>query len=172
MRSKQEIYAYIQAWRKRNRERCREYAIKSWRKNKDKWKQKATQWRKSLRGKSVRREYEKARREKDPTFKVLSNTRHRIWRALRRGDKPLKTIELLGCTPNQYRQKLETQFKPGWGWNNYGIVWEIDHKRPCVTFNLRDPQQLKECFHFSNVRPLEISKNRSRKKGGLYRYCS
>lgn len=39
-------------------------------------------------------------------------------------------------------------------WDNHGIIWEIDHIKPCVSFNLIDPEQQKQCFHYTNLQPL------------------
>ena len=51
-------------------------------------------------------------------------------------------------------------------WDNYGIVWEIDHIKPCDSFDLTNDEQQKQCFHYKNTRPLLISENRS--KGSKY----
>jgi hypothetical protein len=32
--------------------------------------------------------------------------------------------------------------------------WHIDHIRPVSSFDLSDPAQVQECFHFSNLQPL------------------
>lgn len=40
---------------------------------------------------------------------------------------------------------------------------EIDHIRPCKSFDdLYDPEQSKECFHFTNLQPLWAPENRSK----------
>ena len=49
---------------------------------------------------------------------------------------------------------------------NYGEVWEVDHIRPICSFDLSDPEQVKACFHHSNLQPLFIEENRS--KGGRH----
>ena len=45
-------------------------------------------------------------------------------------------------------------------WDNYGNYWEIDHKIPCDYFNLENMEEQKQCFHYSNTQPLEVSQNR------------
>jgi hypothetical protein len=35
-----------------------------------------------------------------------------------------------------------------------GGVWEIDHIKPCASFDLTDIKQQKECFHYTNLQPL------------------
>lgn len=32
--------------------------------------------------------------------------------------------------------------------------WEVDHIRPCASFDLTDTGQQKECFHWTNLQPL------------------
>jgi hypothetical protein len=44
-------------------------------------------------------------------------------------------------------------------WENYGPVWHVDHIRPCASFDLTDPAQQRECFHFSNLQPLFAAEN-------------
>jgi hypothetical protein len=39
-------------------------------------------------------------------------------------------------------------------WSNHGEIWEIDHIKPCSSFNLADIEQQKQCFHYSNTQPL------------------
>jgi hypothetical protein len=138
--------------------------LKWWRNNKAKAEKMNKKWRLSEQGRAARRKWDAARRGSDVAYKILQNTRHRIWRALRRGDKPFTTTELMGCTPSEYVAKLEAQLPPEWSWQNYGTMWEIDHIKPCALFDLTKPEQLKACFHFSNVRPLSTTENRSRKK--------
>ncbi len=59
----------------------------------------------------------------------------------------------------QLRAHLESQFQPGMTWENWGRkkgarCWEIDHKIPCIKFDLTIRSQQLKCFHFSNLQPL------------------
>jgi len=48
-----------------------------------------------------------------------------------------KTIELIGCNIDHVKKHLESLFKEGMTWENYGINgWHIDHIMPCSSFNL------------------------------------
>lgn len=62
----------------------------------------------------------------------------------------------------EYGQHIENLWYPGWSWDNYGKIWEIDHVKPCAKFDLTDPAQQRVCFHFYNTQPLLISENRSK----------
>ena len=48
-------------------------------------------------------------------------------------------------------------------WSNHGSYWEIDHIIPCDSFDLTDIEQQKQCFHYTNLQPLTVSENRSKK---------
>jgi hypothetical protein len=41
----------------------------------------------------------------------------------------------------------------------YGSVWHIDHVIPCSAFDLEDEKEINQCFHWTNIRPLEKIKN-------------
>lgn len=38
-------------------------------------------------------------------------------------------------------------------WDNYG-EWEIDHIKPCCSFDLSLPENQLACFNYQNTRPL------------------
>lgn len=59
----------------------------------------------------------------------------------------------------ELRIHLESKFKPGMSWKNYGPVWHIDHIKPCAKFDLTDPAQQRECFHWTNLQPLFALEN-------------
>ena len=79
--------------------------------------------------------------------------------ALNGKSKSAKTLELLGCSIKQLKHHLENQFDENMNWENYGEYWQIDHIRPCASFNLSKPEEQKRCFHYSNLQPLEKSLN-------------
>jgi hypothetical protein len=125
-------------------------------------------WRKNG-GKEWENSYNKIQRKTNPQWKLKANLRNRYLDALKRhtsGGKVNKhhsAIKLLGCSIEFYKQYLEQQFKHDMTWENHGILWEIDHIKPCAFFNLIDVKQQQECFHYSNTQPLYYSDNRSKK---------
>jgi len=68
----------------------------------------------------------------------------------------------LGCSIEEFKLHLEKQFNRAMNWENYGTYWEVDHIKPCASFNLIDPIQQQECFHYTNTQPLSCSDNRSK----------
>ena len=74
------------------------------------------------------------------------------------GRKAAKTEMLLGCSLAKAQAHLEAQFLPGMSWENHG-EWHIDHIRPCASFDLTDPEQQKQCCHYTNLQPLWAADN-------------
>lgn len=97
--------------------------------------------------------YTNTKRNIDPIFKLLDNIRRRLNKAIERNSKSARTIELLGCTIKQLKDHLEFQFVDGMNWENQG-KWHIDHKIPCSSFDLNNPEEQRKCFHYSNLQPL------------------
>lgn len=110
------------------------------------------------------RTYYKQRINSDVNYKIRRNLRSRIAKALRGiGEKSEKTTDLLGCTVEEFKAYIESQFKDGMSWENYGhSVWHLDHKIPCSFFDLTDAEQQKKCFNYTNIRPLWASDNLSK----------
>ena len=96
---------------------------------------------------------EKIRAATDPDFKVLHNLRARIRGAIKGNCKGGSTPELLGCSIQEVRKHLESQFTEGMSWDNYG-KWHVDHIIPCAAFDLKSPEKQKECFNYTNLQPL------------------
>jgi hypothetical protein len=88
-------------------------------------------------------------------FVTKKRLRGRIYVALKRGVKSEGTMELLGCTIDFFKQYFESLFTDGMTWEKY-MAGEIviDHIRPCVLFDLTQPEQQKLCFHYTNLQPL------------------
>lgn len=101
----------------------------------------------------------KIRRRNSPLLKVKDSLRGRLYHALKEINvvKSISSMELLGCSPNDCRLYIEKQFRNPMSWENYGIIWEIDHIKPCSSFDLTDPDQQKQCFHYTNLQPLFIT---------------
>lgn len=107
--------------------------------------------------------YGKTRYAIDPLFRLLKNLNHRV-NDFEVRDKQKSALALIGCDLDWVIAWLEVQFKPGMSWENYGLVWHVDHKRPCNTFDLNDPVQQRQCFHWSNLQPLFAQENLTKKK--------
>jgi hypothetical protein len=100
--------------------------------------------------------------------RLKRNMRTRIYDVLKASNisKNNHTSELIGCSIDFLKTHLESQFKEGMTWENYG-KWHVDHIIPCFTFDLTDPTQQKKCFHYTNLRPLWAWENLSRKRDDI-----
>ena len=89
-----------------------------------------------------RKRYEQRRRETDVSFRVIKNTRCRIYHALKRKTKSSSTREILGIDVETYKKWIEWQFTPEKIWSNV----EIDHVKPICMFDVSRDEELKEAF--------------------------
>jgi hypothetical protein len=72
-----------------------------------------------------------------------------------------KFRDMIGCGADELRLHLESQFKRGMSWDNYGKVWHVDHVQPLSSLDYEDETQRKIAMHFSNLRPEFAKKNMS-----------
>lgn len=103
------------------------------------------------------------RRKNDVNFKVLCYLRTRMCEVLKGNYKSNTTLKLLGCSLEILKHHLESNFKSGMNWQNYG-TWHIDHIKSCCNFSLSNPKEQKKCFNYRNLRPLWAVENLSRTK--------
>lgn len=93
----------------------------------------------------------------DISFKILKNLRSRIRFALKKGKikKADTTENLLGCSVPDFKKYFTSLFKEDMTWDNFmnGEI-HIDHIIPCSKFDLKDEEQQKICFHYTNLQPL------------------
>ena len=107
-------------------------------------------------------QYRRNRYHTDPQFKLRIILGNRLNEVLNKNEtsKTSNIIILLGCSLNDLKYYIETQFKLEMNWNNHGTYWEIDHIVPCDSFDLTDIEQQKQCFHYTNLQPLTKVENR------------
>lgn len=104
---------------------------------------------------------QRERAETDLGYRILRNLRGRIAIALgrARAGKATDTRMLLGCAIEHLCEHLQTKFRDGMTWENYGPLWHVDHIKPCALFDLSDPEQQRACFHWTNLQPLLAAEN-------------
>ena len=96
-----------------------------------------------------KRVYIKHRRSIDPMYCLIHSLRVRTNSVFK--NKSKSTLELLGCSIEQLKHHLESQFQPGMTWENYG-KWHIDHKYPLS--KALSKEHLFELCHYTNLQPL------------------
>lgn len=138
--------------KRRARERMREIRGR----DRDAYRAKSNQW-------------DKDRRARDDNYRIASNLRSRLSKALKGVIKKSSAIDDLGCSLEYFREYLELQFKPGMTWENYGhghAKWNLDHIEPLSKADLSIPEVQKRLSHHSNIKPMWHIENI--KKGNRY----
>lgn len=106
--------------------------------------------------------YIRNKRIEDTNYRISDCLRARLYFAIRNNQKVGSAVSDLGCSIEELKIKLESKFRDGMTWENYGSVWEIDHIRPLSSFDLSDREQFLEACHYTNLQPLLIAENRSK----------
>jgi hypothetical protein len=100
-------------------------------------------------------QYYKDRYENDLHYRLKVILRNRVRTALKHNFKSGHTLEMLGCSIEDFRKHLESKWQPGMSWDNHAIDgWHIDHVIPLDRFDLSDPEQLAKASHYTNMQPL------------------
>ena len=152
--------------------RCKKCKLTHYNSNKEKYKTNSITWQKSNpeknssiqkkyrqsdNGVDVRKQYRKKEYNQkygvDIEWTLLRNLRIRLRNALKKEFKSGKTLELLGCSIEEFKLHLEKQFDQNMTWENYGTYWEVDHIQPLSKGGT---------FHFTNTQPMYYSENRSK----------
>lgn len=127
--------------------------IKEWRSlNKDKYKA----WVRSYRA--------------EPKRRVRLNISKYLTDCLYTGKMGKRLAELVDWTPDQLARHLESLFKDGMNWSNYGSSsgakdwWSVDHKKSVYSFGYPLPgtTEFRECWSLSNLQPMWHTENSSK----------
>jgi hypothetical protein len=73
------------------------------------------------------------------------------------------TMNYIGCNIQYFREWLEYNFTSEMNWDNYGKYWSIDHIIPVCKFDLTDEIQKFQCWNWSNMMPVTVNFNSSKK---------
>jgi len=147
---------------KLNKDKLAEYQKEYCEKNKDKIRE---------RGKL----YLRNKKANDPLFKLKSAIRVSIAKSFtNKGySKKSKTFEILGCSFEEFKIYLESQFESWMTWENRGKYmkgvfnygWDIDHIEPLS--NAITEEDIVRLNHYTNLRPLCSKYNRDIKRNIL-----
>jgi len=152
----------------RNKEKRLEYCKKYYRENKDKVKASVKRYyseNKELCNKR-KNKYRQLRSKSDPMYRMKRNI-SRQFSLFLKGTKTQSTWKYVNYTLEELKLHLESQFRKGMSWDNYGRGgWHIDHIKPKCRFDHTDPTQISECWALSNLQPLWERENLI--KGGFY----
>lgn len=123
-------------YNKQNKEARVEY-YNNWREGNEDWK-------------TYQREY---KRKSTPQQRVIYNLRNRVYKLMLKEFQGQQTLELIGCSRQEFMDHLEKQFDENMNWENYGTYWEVDHIIPLSK---------EGTIQWDNSRPLPISENRKK----------
>jgi hypothetical protein len=144
----------MKIWLKNNKEKAKEIC-KRWEENN---KEKIQEYHKIYDKENIHKKKIRysLKYKNDINFKILEIHRKRIVGALKNKGfkKSSSSIQLLGCSIEEFKQYIESQFYPEMNWGNHGPVWELDHIIPCAVFNFEKLEEQELCFHYTNQRPL------------------
>jgi hypothetical protein len=176
--NKEKILARVKNWTKENKEKVlvkqKEYREKNKEKiadgkknhysqNKEKVLTKNKEYREQNKEKlaAKSKEYQKLRLQTDPVYKLTTMCRNRIRGYFNsKGIKKSKaTMEMLGCTPEELRDHLQSQFTEGMTLENHGD-WHIDHIIPLASANTEE--EIVKLCHYTNLQPLWAEDNLSK----------
>ncbi len=144
--NKDYLNKYALQYRLENKENIAKYQQIWYEKNKENWKEYQKEYNK---------QYYFEKYHNDILFQIKESLRTRIRQAIKNNSKSKRTLELLGCTIEQLKQHLESQFTKGMSWDSCGYyMWHIDHIKPCASFDLSNPEEQLKCFNFKNLQPL------------------
>lgn len=106
----------------------------------------------------LNQKYQKNRKESDPIYNFMVKTRSRLRGAVK--NKTSRTEELLGCSGEYAFEYLVSQFTDDMSIESFlkGDI-HIDHIRPIASYDMENPDHVKECFHYTNLQPLWASDN-------------
>lgn len=152
--------ALADSWTLRNKAKTKAIGAAWVKANPEKQRQRQRKWREANRHKA--NIYEKKALRLHPQRRIASNLRRRVRETIKES-KSAKTFVLVGCTPSELKARLESLFLPEMSWDNYGVHgWHIDHRKPLSSFDLTQPEQQRQAFHYSNLQPLWASDNISK----------
>lgn len=108
--------------------------------------------------------YTKDRMKTDVEFKLSKSVRTMLHRCLQ-GSKGIENK--IGYSLFELKERIETNFKEGMSWQNYG-EWVIDHKKPISSFTKKGIFNPSHINMLCNLQPLWYIENA--KKGDKFPY--
>ena len=140
----EQLNAARKKYDKENREKIRQQRRSYWAKHRE-----------------ARNAHTRTRYATDSQFKLSIRLRNSLKDALKNhtktglDNKKNSVMLLLGCSLAELKTHIETQWLLNMTWDNWTTDgWHIDHIIPCDAFDLTDPIQQQQCFHYTNLQPL------------------
>ena len=99
-------------------------------------------------------EYCKNRKKSDSLYKLSIGIRSLILISFKNQftTKSKKTIEILGCSFEEFKLHLESKFDEKMNWKNQGTYWHMDHIIPISSAETEE--DVYRLNHYTNFQPL------------------
>lgn len=153
LNNKENLLEYNKNWKKSNTEHISIYNKNYAQDNKEKLKNYQKKWYQDNKDNINKRV--KMKKITDPIFLISCSVRKRMSEYIKKNNilKTNRTFEIVGLTPTELVNYLESKFLDGMSWENYGLHgWHIDHKIPLSS--AKDEEELYKLCHYSNLQPL------------------
>ena len=147
---------YMKEYREKNKEKLKDY-INNWRvENVDKFKSGRKNYYKRNKEDIVKKNYQycKSRKKSDPLYKLKLGIRSLILASFKSNftTKSKKTIEILGCSFEEFKIHLESRFDDKMNFENQGTYWHMDHIIPISSAETEE--DVYRLNHYTNFQPL------------------
>jgi hypothetical protein len=94
-------------------------------------------------------------RASSPARRITLALRGRLYHAVKDGAKSGSAVRDLGCSIEDFKVHIESQFQPGMSWDNWNCDgWGFDHDYPCAPADMNDRAQLLAVCNWRNLRPM------------------
>jgi hypothetical protein len=154
----------LKRWKKENVDKIKEYKknrkpTENEKRGKQLWlmanAEKIKQYRKEYKKNNQKKlsQADKLRKQQDPTYRAICSIRSRVsglCRDICNGKKRSST-KAIGLARDEFRLYIESLFKEGMTWDNYGS-WHIDHIKPLSLAKTED--EVMKLNHYTNLQPL------------------
>ena|ERR1700677_1147837 len=95
------------------------------------------------------------RMKNDILFRLRKNLSTRLSEFLKGKSRNSSIVDMIGCSLEELKYHIESQFLPEMTWENYGLgfgKWNIDHVYPLSL--AKTQEELYKLNHHSNLRPM------------------
>lgn len=163
---------YQKEYRENNLEHLRNVSKENYYKNKEPYLERSKAQKVKLGDsyKEYQREYGKKNRKAlnskylnklktDPAAKLKHTLRSRFNKLIKGYHKKNSVLNYLGCDVDYLKRWISEKFRDGMSWDNHGSMWHIDHIIPCSSFDFSSEEDLKKCWHYTNLQPLYAIEN-------------
>ncbi len=77
-------------------------------------------------------------------------------------NKELNSLQYLGCTLEEFKAHIESQWQEGMSWENHSLDgWHIDHIKP-IDWYVKHSDDPWQANHYTNLQPLWAEENLSK----------